>query len=157
VHVEQWLPQSLLLPHTDLVVSHGGSGTVTAALAHGLPQLILPMGADQLHNADRVQELGIGRTLPAARATPGPAALTTTNEAAAYSGRNRNGLPNDCLTVRLALDRLQAQRATRGAVQGTRMEGGAAARHRRSGRGHVALVDRFSAVVIGLSRVRAGR
>jgi hypothetical protein len=37
---EQWVPQSLLLPHTDLGVSHGGSGTVIAALAHGLPQVV---------------------------------------------------------------------------------------------------------------------
>jgi UDP:flavonoid glycosyltransferase YjiC (YdhE family) len=63
VHVEQWVPQSLLLPHTDLVVSHGGSGTVIAALAHGLPQVVLAMGADQMHNADRVQALGVGRAL----------------------------------------------------------------------------------------------
>jgi MGT family glycosyltransferase len=62
VHVEQWVPQSLLLPHTDLVVSHGGSGTVTAALAHGLPQVVIAMGADQLHNAGRVRALG-GRAL----------------------------------------------------------------------------------------------
>jgi MGT family glycosyltransferase len=63
VHVEQWVPQSLLLPHTDLVVSHGGSGTVIAALAHGLPQVVIAMGADQMHNADRVQALGLGRAL----------------------------------------------------------------------------------------------
>ena len=63
VHVEQWIPQSLLLPHTDLVVSHGGSGTVIAALAHGLPQVVIAMGADQMHNADRVKALGVGRAL----------------------------------------------------------------------------------------------
>jgi UDP:flavonoid glycosyltransferase YjiC (YdhE family) len=63
VHVEQWVPQSLLLPHTDLVVSHGGSGTVIAALAHGLPQVVIAMGADQMHNADRVKALGVGRAL----------------------------------------------------------------------------------------------
>lgn len=63
VHVEQWVPQSLMLPHTDLVVSHGGSGTVIAALAHGLPQVVIAMGADQMHNADRVQALGVGRAL----------------------------------------------------------------------------------------------
>jgi MGT family glycosyltransferase len=70
VHVEQWVPQSLLLPHTNLVVSHGGSGTVTAALAHGLPQIVIAMGADQMHNADRVQALGVGRALHPVTTTP---------------------------------------------------------------------------------------
>jgi len=63
VHVEQWIPQHLLLPHTDVVVSHGGSGTVIAALTHGLPQVVIAMGADQMHNADRVQALGLGHAL----------------------------------------------------------------------------------------------
>jgi UDP:flavonoid glycosyltransferase YjiC (YdhE family) len=70
VHVERWVKQSLLLPHTDLVVSHGGSGTVTAALAHGLPQVVIAMGADQMHNANRVQALGVGRALHPVTTTP---------------------------------------------------------------------------------------
>ncbi len=70
VHVEQWVPQSLLLPRTDLVVNHGGSGTVIAALAQGLPQVVLAMGADQMQNADRVLALGVGRALPPVTITP---------------------------------------------------------------------------------------
>src|SRR5205085_6150252 len=35
---------SLLLPHCTLVVSHGGASIMPSALAHGLPQLILPQG-----------------------------------------------------------------------------------------------------------------
>lgn len=86
VHVEQWVPQSLLLPRTDLVVSHGGSGTVIAALAHGLPQVVLAMGADQMHNADRVLALGVGRALHPVTTTPAEirdtvAALLTDNGA----------------------------------------------------------------------------
>jgi UDP:flavonoid glycosyltransferase YjiC (YdhE family) len=37
VHIERFIPQAALLPHCDLVVSHGGSGSVLGALAHGLP------------------------------------------------------------------------------------------------------------------------
>ena len=86
VHVEQWVPQSLLLPRTDLVVSHGGSGTVIAALAHGLPQVVFAMGADQMHNADRVLALGVGRALHPVTTTPAEirdtvAALLTDNGA----------------------------------------------------------------------------
>ena len=36
---------------------------MTAALAHGLPQVVIAMGADQMHNADRVKALGLGRAL----------------------------------------------------------------------------------------------
>ena len=31
---------------------HGGSGTILGALAAGVPQLLLPKGADQFENAD---------------------------------------------------------------------------------------------------------
>src|SRR5262249_28984865 len=52
------------------VVSHGGSGSVAGALAHGLPLVVLPMGADQPQNADRVEALGVGIALDAFTATP---------------------------------------------------------------------------------------
>jgi MGT family glycosyltransferase len=71
VHIERYIPQSRLLPHCSLVVSHAGSGSVIGALAHGLPMVLLPMGADQPHNAARCAELGLARVLDAVRATPG--------------------------------------------------------------------------------------
>jgi UDP:flavonoid glycosyltransferase YjiC (YdhE family) len=43
---------------------------VIAALAHGLPQVVIAMGADQMHNADRVQALGVGRALHPVTTTP---------------------------------------------------------------------------------------
>ena len=70
VRVEQYIPQSRVLPHCDLVVSHGGSGSVIGALAHGLPSVVIPMGADQPMNAARCEALGVGRALDAVRATP---------------------------------------------------------------------------------------
>jgi UDP:flavonoid glycosyltransferase YjiC (YdhE family) len=70
VYIERYLPQSLLLPHCSLVVSHGGSGSIVGALVHGLPMVLLPIGADQPVNARRCEELGLARTLDAARATP---------------------------------------------------------------------------------------
>jgi UDP:flavonoid glycosyltransferase YjiC (YdhE family) len=70
VHIERYIPQSVLLPHCDLVVNHGGSGSVVGALAHGLPLMVLPMGADQLPNAQRCEQLGVGVVLDAVRATP---------------------------------------------------------------------------------------
>jgi UDP:flavonoid glycosyltransferase YjiC (YdhE family) len=70
VRVERYLPHSAVLPRCDAVVSHGGSGTVLGALAHGLPSVLLPMGADQPWNAARCEELGVALQLDALRATP---------------------------------------------------------------------------------------
>jgi MGT family glycosyltransferase len=47
VHVERYIPQSLLYPHCTAVVMHGGSGTMMGALSHGLPLVLLPLSADQ--------------------------------------------------------------------------------------------------------------
>jgi UDP:flavonoid glycosyltransferase YjiC (YdhE family) len=70
VHVERYLPQASVLPHCSAAVSHGGSGSVLGALAHGLPQVVIPMGADQPANAARCEALGLARVLDAVRATP---------------------------------------------------------------------------------------
>ena len=65
VTAHSWVPQADLLPHVDVVVHHGGSGTTLGALAVGAPQLILPQGADQFANADAVTASGAGvRLLP---------------------------------------------------------------------------------------------
>ena len=60
VRVERWLPQADVLRHARAMVCHGGTGTVRGALAQGVPVAVLPMFADQPHNAARVAELGAG-------------------------------------------------------------------------------------------------
>jgi UDP:flavonoid glycosyltransferase YjiC (YdhE family) len=65
VRVERFVPQGVLLPHVDVVVHHGGSGTMLGALSLGLPQLVLPHGADQFINAEALLGSGAGlRLLP---------------------------------------------------------------------------------------------
>ncbi|MET7372258.1 glycosyltransferase [Micromonospora arida] len=65
VSVHQWVSQAELLPLVDLVVHHGGSGTTLGALAAGVPQLLLPQGADQFANADTLTAAGVAlRLLP---------------------------------------------------------------------------------------------
>jgi UDP:flavonoid glycosyltransferase YjiC (YdhE family) len=60
-----WVPQATVLPLADLVVHHGGSGTTLGALAAGVPQLVLPQGADQFANADALCAAGAAlRLLP---------------------------------------------------------------------------------------------
>jgi UDP:flavonoid glycosyltransferase YjiC (YdhE family) len=70
VRIERYVAHAELLPRVDAVVSHGGSGTVIGALAHGLPQVVLPMGADQPQNAERCEALGLGIALDAVAASP---------------------------------------------------------------------------------------
>ncbi|MGZ4759773.1 MAG: glycosyltransferase [Acidimicrobiales bacterium] len=70
VHVERFIPQDLVLPRADLVVSHAGSGIVIGALSFGLPSVLLPMGADQTHNADRCGQLGVAVVLDPVAAAP---------------------------------------------------------------------------------------
>ncbi len=72
VHVERFVPQAAVLPHVAAVVSHAGSGSVLGALTHGLPMVLLPMGADQPWNGDRCAALGVARVLD-------PVAATTTD------------------------------------------------------------------------------
>jgi MGT family glycosyltransferase len=63
VHVERYIPQTLLFPRCSLVVTHGGSGTIMAALAHGLPLVVVPIAADQPENAARCAALGVARVI----------------------------------------------------------------------------------------------
>ena len=70
IRIERFVPQEELLPGCDLVISHGGSGSVLGALAHGLPLVLAPMSADQPYNARRCVELGTARVLDPVRATP---------------------------------------------------------------------------------------
>ncbi|MFP5391501.1 MAG: glycosyltransferase [Gammaproteobacteria bacterium] len=66
---QDYVPLRALLPHVAALSHHGGIGTTAEALRAGIPQLIVPMAFDQFDNAARVQTLGAGLGLPAARTT----------------------------------------------------------------------------------------
>ncbi|MDQ6674958.1 MAG: hypothetical protein M3069_30190 [Chloroflexota bacterium] len=69
-HVENYVPQSLLLPHCSAVICHGGAGTTLNSLAVGLPLLMLPQGADQYVISDLVVAAGAGLLLTPANVRP---------------------------------------------------------------------------------------
>ncbi|MBP2479313.1 UDP:flavonoid glycosyltransferase YjiC (YdhE family) [Crossiella equi] len=55
-----WVPWHRLLTTCVAAVHHGGSGTALAALAAGVPQLLLPDGSDRFLTADAVHGRGAG-------------------------------------------------------------------------------------------------
>jgi UDP:flavonoid glycosyltransferase YjiC (YdhE family) len=58
-----FVPLAQLLNGAAAVVSAGGAGTVLATLSRGLPMVLLPQGADQGVNAERVEAAGAGIVL----------------------------------------------------------------------------------------------
>lgn len=63
VHLERWLPLAPLLPRCAAVLCHAGTGTTLAALAAGLPLVLVPQGADQFDNASACEHAGAARVL----------------------------------------------------------------------------------------------
>jgi UDP:flavonoid glycosyltransferase YjiC (YdhE family) len=67
VRVERWVPQADVLRRAAAAVCHGGYGTTTGALLHGVPLVVVPVFADQGRNARRAAEIGAGIALPQPR------------------------------------------------------------------------------------------
>ncbi|MFD9204429.1 nucleotide disphospho-sugar-binding domain-containing protein, partial [Streptomyces anthocyanicus] len=61
VRAVDFVPLNALLPTCSAVIHHGGSGTFQTALAHGVPQLIVPdMVWDTIHKAKQLEKTGAG-------------------------------------------------------------------------------------------------
>ena len=56
-----WFPQLQALQRADLIICHGGFGTLREALFYGVPLIVFPLGVDQPGNAARVvyHQLGL--------------------------------------------------------------------------------------------------
>ena len=60
----QWWPQAAAMREAALVIGHGGFGTTMAALAAGVPQLVMPLfSSDQFVNAEQIEAVGVGLQL----------------------------------------------------------------------------------------------
>jgi MGT family glycosyltransferase len=64
-----FVPHGAVMPHAAATVTHGGLGTIAAALRSGVPLVCVPSGRDQRDNAVRVVEAKAGVRL-SSRARP---------------------------------------------------------------------------------------
>lgn len=65
----EYAPYSELFPRASAIVHQGGVGTTAQALRSGKPMVVVPWAHDQFDNADRVQRLGVARTVDRERYT----------------------------------------------------------------------------------------
>jgi hypothetical protein len=67
VELRQFIRHSTLIPQCDVIVSHAGPGVVLKALSAGVPQVLLPLAADQPANAFCCDLCGVGVSLASRR------------------------------------------------------------------------------------------
>jgi UDP:flavonoid glycosyltransferase YjiC (YdhE family) len=70
VRIERYVPQTLLLPHCTLFVTHGGFGSVKEALSLGVPMVVIPIAVDQPYSAERCVALGLAEVIGPRERTP---------------------------------------------------------------------------------------
>lgn len=58
-----YLPQTFLLERADLAIVHGGNNSVSECLFYGCPTIVLPCFGDQNDNAQRMEDLGLGKRI----------------------------------------------------------------------------------------------
>lgn len=104
VRLRRYVRHAALLPWASAVLSHGGLGTVLAALAHGLPQVCLPLGREQPLNAAAVERVGAGVALD-------PTALTHAIRAAVIRAVDDLELRAGAARMALRIDELSTSHA----------------------------------------------
>jgi UDP:flavonoid glycosyltransferase YjiC (YdhE family) len=80
-----WLSYARSMPAADVVVTHGGHGTLVRALSCGCAVVVCPAGGDMAENAARADWAGVGVRLP--RRLLGPRTLRLAVERALGDAR----------------------------------------------------------------------
>lgn len=73
----RWLSYAQVMPLADLVICHGGHGTVARTLAEGVPLVVCPAVGDMGENGARVAWSGTGVSLPRRLLSPRGVRLAT--------------------------------------------------------------------------------
>lgn len=63
MQVRRWFPQLAVLRRASVFLTHAGMNSTMEAVHHGVPMLAFPQMPEQVVNADRIVDLGIGRRL----------------------------------------------------------------------------------------------
>lgn len=63
VHVESFIPNSLIVPRASALIHHGGAGTTMVGMRHGVPAVVLPLNHEHHDFAQRVVERHCGLRL----------------------------------------------------------------------------------------------
>ena len=63
VRMFDWVPADYVIPKADLVVFHGGYGTMMETVAAGKPSVVIPFHTEQEGNGRRLEQLGCGKVL----------------------------------------------------------------------------------------------
>ncbi|WP_123743523.1 macrolide family glycosyltransferase [Saccharothrix texasensis] len=69
VELHRWVPQLEILSHAKAFITHCGMGGTMEGLYHGVPMVGLPAIGEQVMNAVRLVDLGVGRHVPREEAT----------------------------------------------------------------------------------------
>jgi len=64
IKVFGYLPFSQVLPRAALLVYHGGVGTLAQGIKARVPHLVVPHGYDQFDSGWRIEQLGLGKSIP---------------------------------------------------------------------------------------------
>lgn len=75
IYVEAFVDGRLVVEACDVVVCHGGNGTIYQALQQGKPIIGIPTIPDQEFNMRRVKALGVGEKLPLKKLARSPEKL----------------------------------------------------------------------------------
>jgi len=62
--IHEFLDHAVLFPHARAVVHNGGIGVTAQCMRAGVPQAVVPLVWDQPDNAERIESLGIGVSIP---------------------------------------------------------------------------------------------
>ena len=68
--VRNRIPQIAVLKQASLFITHGGMNSVSEAMIHGVPMVVIPFVSDQPVNAQQVERLGLGKVLAYKTVTP---------------------------------------------------------------------------------------
>lgn len=64
VRVEAHIDHNAIMSLASIIVHHGGTGTLSEALLHNRPTVVVPFGLDQYYNADRLDKCDLAEVLP---------------------------------------------------------------------------------------------